>query len=227
MIISSIKRCKLFLWQKKISFVWIRSGLIIELEAAGSDKDERTITWCNSSMNILLVLLSPQLNAMAGMFYDTGSAWYWHSHKHLKLSTSTVIYEDRWSKCSESKIRRAQILTGEGVDREDDDIDFLMKVVSLNPPCAAIKVINKPTVAWAGGWGCVAFVCFYTTYQYRLHSQHRDSLRHFSSCLTSAPQRATPVAALKPLSSMMALLSASSWIHVQKGKGWQCSNLNN
>lgn len=73
---------------------------------------------------------------------DTGTA-----AKHPELSTSTVTYEDRQSKCSKSKIRRAQILTGEGVDRKDDDIDFLMKVVSLNPPCAAIKVINKPTVA--------------------------------------------------------------------------------
>lgn len=48
-------------------------------------------------------------------------------------------------------MRQAQISIAEGVDRINDNIDFLMKVVSLNPPCAAIKVINKPTVAGAGG----------------------------------------------------------------------------
>lgn len=88
-------------------------------------------------MNILLVSLSPQL-VTAAMFYNIGRNF---QQLFMKIVSQNVLNQ----RLGERKYWSEKVMT-----------DAAIKVVN--------KVVNKPTVACAGGWGRVTFVCFYTTY---------------------------------------------------------------
>lgn len=125
----------------------------IALETAGSDKDERTSTRCNSRANILWVSFSPEHNVFL---------WYKLSLMlaqciNRELFTSTVSKEDGDTKSSEWKIRWVIDWSGKGVDRKDDDIDFANKSFLEIPPGLhkAHQVAN-----WSQSWK--GMICYYS-----------------------------------------------------------------